>query len=171
MNSCVDRESKAASLDLSRFEDREGHFWEMVRGNLSRGPASEMLGWKVRDIDPDAGRITVEYEAKPEFMNPLGMVHGGFVAAMLDDVMGPALICSQPPGKANPTLEIKVSYHRPAMPGRLIGVGQVLHKGGKIGFVEGKLYNEANELVASATGTFRILSRDLRSDEPGRSGT
>lgn len=161
MSTCADDTSKATGLDLSRFDDREGHFWEILRGRLSRGPASELLGWKLRDIDPDAGRICVEYEAKPEFLNPMGMVHGGFVAAMLDDVMGPALACTHEPGKANPTLEMKVSYHRPARPGRLIAVGQVLHKGSTVAAVEGRLYNGRDELLASATGTFRIVSRNF----------
>jgi len=161
MSSCIENESRGASLDLSRFDDREGTFWDILRGRLTRGPASELLGWKLLDVDPDAGRIYVEYDAKPEFLNPMGIVHGGFVAAMLDDVMGPALACTHEPGKANPTLEIKVSYHRPARPGRLIAVGQLVHKGATVGSVEGRLYNEQEELLASATGTFRIISRDL----------
>lgn len=161
MGSCIEDKTGGQDLDLSRFADREGNFWEILRGRLRRGPASEMLGWKIREVDPDAGRICVEYDAKPEFLNPMGMVHGGFVAAMLDDVMGPALACTHEPGKANPTLEIKVSYHRPVRPGRLIAVGQLIHKGTTVASVEGRLYDEQDELLASATGTFRIVSHDL----------
>lgn len=146
--------------------DGEGHFWDVLHGRKPMPPSAAMLGWRVVEADRETGRVRTEFTAKAEFLNPIGMVHGGFVAAMLDETMGPALVCALPPNHFCPTIELKISYHRPAQVGRLFGEGQVLQKGGTIGFVEGKLYNEANELVASATGTFRILSMEKMKQRP-----
>lgn len=145
---------------VPNLPDGKGHFWDVIHGRKEMPPSSAMLGWQVLEADTERGRVRTRFEARPEFRNPMGVVHGGFVAAMLDETMGPALVCSLPDNHFSPTIELKVSYHRPAQIGPLFGEAQVLHKGGTIGFVEGKLYNEAKELVASATGTFRILSGD-----------
>ena len=45
---------------------------------------------EITAVDPEAGTIEVQFQARPEFANPIGNVQGGFLAAMLDDSMGPA---------------------------------------------------------------------------------
>jgi uncharacterized protein (TIGR00369 family) len=121
-------------------------------------PVAVLLGWRLREIDPAAGTIVVEYEAKPEFANPMGNVQGGIIAAMLDDTMGPALVATLPPGKFAPTLEMKVSYLEPTpIGGRLFGHGRVVRAGGTVAFVEGDLRNEEGRILATASATARIV--------------
>jgi uncharacterized protein (TIGR00369 family) len=105
---------------------REGPFWDVMEGRKPPPPAAVTLGFKLLEIDPERGTISVQFEAKPEFLNPLGVVQGGFVAAMLDDTLGPALVCTLPPGQFAPTVELKVNFIRPAPLGALIGEGRVV---------------------------------------------
>ncbi len=52
-----------------------------------------------------------------------------------------------------PTLEMKTSFFRPAMPGPLRGVGRVVRWGKTVAFTEGELYDAEGRLLAKATGT------------------
>jgi uncharacterized protein (TIGR00369 family) len=138
---------------------REGPFWDVMEGRKPPPPAAATLGFKLLEIDPERGTISVQFEAKPEFLNPLGVVQGGFVAAMLDDTLGPALVCTLPPGQFAPTVELKVNFIRPAPLGTLIGEGRVVARGGTIAFLAGELRTQQGELVATATATARIVSQ------------
>ena len=59
----------------------------------------------------------MEFQATEQFLNPMGAIQGGFLTAMLDETMGPAAISALPAGQGVPTLELKVSFIRPARPG------------------------------------------------------
>jgi len=116
------------------------------------------LGWALLDVDPARGTIEVAFQALPGFCNPMGNVQGGFLAAMLDDTLGPALVATLPAHQFAPTLELKVSFLRPARPGRLLGSGRVVHRGGTVAFLAGELRTEDGLDVAIASATVRILS-------------
>ena len=81
----------------------------------------------------------------------MGNVQGGFLAAMLDDTMGPALAATLKEGEFAPTLNLNVSFERAAKVGPLSGKGRVVKKGRDVCFLAAELY-QAGELVASATG-------------------
>lgn len=138
--------------------ERKGPFWDVLAGRSPAPPAAATLGWELVSVDPDEGTIEVAFEASDAFTNPMGNVQGGFLAAMLDDTLGPALVATLEPGQFSPTLELKVNFLRPARPGRLTGRGRVVHRGGTIAFLEGALSNSAGELVATATATARIVT-------------
>jgi uncharacterized protein (TIGR00369 family) len=139
-------------------ESRSGFFWDVMLGRKPPPAAAATLGFKLLAIDPEQGTIRVQFEAKPEFLNPLGTVQGGFLAAMLDDTLGPALVGTLGEGQFAPTIELKVNFIRPAQPGVLIGEGRVVARGGSIAFLAGELRTEQQELVATATATARIVS-------------
>lgn len=139
--------------------ERVGPFWDVMEGRKPPPPAAVTLGFKLLEIDPERGAIRVQFEAKPEFLNPMGVVQGGFVAAMLDDTLGPALVCTLPPGHFAPTIELKVNFIRPAQLGALIGEGRVVSRGGTIAFLEGELRTAQGDLVATATATARIVKQ------------
>ncbi len=69
---------------------REGPFWDMIDGKAEPPPCAVLLGWKLVDIDPDAGTVEIAFTATEQFLNPFGTIQGGFLTAMLDDTMGPA---------------------------------------------------------------------------------
>lgn len=121
-------------------------------------PVADLLGWRLEHIDPDAGTITVRFEARAEFTNPLGNVQGGIVAAMLDDTMGPALVATLPPDQFALTLEMKVSYFAPATVGPLWGRGRVVRAGRTNAFVEADLVDADDNVIARASATARIIT-------------
>lgn len=138
--------------------ERKGYFWDVMSGRKPSPPAPALLGFKLLAIDPERGTIEVEFDGKPEFTNPVGNIQGGFLAAMLDDTMGPALVATLGEHEFAPTLELKVNFHKPARPGKLICHGRIVSRGGTIAFLAGELRSPAGELLASATATARILT-------------
>ena len=123
-------------------------------GLVETPPAAALLGWKALSLEP--GHVRVRYTAKPEFGNPRGAIQGGFLAAMLDDAMGPALFTTLAADQFAPTIEMKVNFLRPARPGPLIAEGRVVHRTRSLAFLEGTLATEEGELIATATATARI---------------
>jgi uncharacterized protein (TIGR00369 family) len=112
-------------------------------------------------VDPDAGTIEVAFAASDQFLNPAGVIQGGFVAAMLDDTLGPALVATLGPGQFAPTTDLHVQFLRPARPGRLTGRGRVVRRGRDVAFLAGELVDESGEIVAVATATAQIRAMRL----------
>jgi uncharacterized protein (TIGR00369 family) len=127
-----------------------------TEGGEALPPCSALLGWRALSIEP--GRVRAEFHAPASFCNPHGTVQGGFIAAMLDDAMGPAGFTLLDEGAFAPTLEMKVSYLRPARPGRFVGEGRVVQKSRGVLFLEGHLVAEDGTVVAMATATARIVA-------------
>ena len=152
-------------MDTDDTDQRTGPFWDFVAGRAGPSPAAKTLSWALLAIDSEAGTITVGFEALPSFTNSLGTVQGGFLAAMLDDTLGPALVATLAADQFAPTVELKVNFLRPARPGRLVGNGRVVHRGGTIAFLEGDLRDADGQLLATATATARIVQtqRTVRS--------
>ncbi|WP_433433821.1 PaaI family thioesterase [Nonomuraea sp. CA-141351] len=135
---------------------RRGLFWELVAGRTAPSPAAETLGWELLSVDPEQGTIEVAFHASERFVNPVGVVQGGFLAAMLDDTLGPALVATLPEGEFAPTLDLHVQFLRPARPGRLVGRGRVVRRGSQVCFMSGELLGPDGEPVAVATATAQI---------------
>jgi uncharacterized protein (TIGR00369 family) len=108
-------------------------------------------------VAPERGEIEVFFTTQDRFTNPVGNVQGGFLAAMLDDTLGPALVATLPADEFAVTLELNVSFLRPAKPGRITGTGRVVHRGGSIAFLAGELRNDRGDVLATATATSRII--------------
>ena len=127
---------------------------------LPRPPCAETLGWEIVDARPADGWIRTRFEARPEFLNPSGYIQGGFLAAMLDDTMGPAVFVMTDGRLYAPTIEMTVSYLNPARPGRLVGEGRVVQLGKSIAFLEGTLSDARGAPIARATASARLVEAD-----------
>jgi uncharacterized protein (TIGR00369 family) len=138
---------------------RQGPFWDVMDGRAEPPPAAELLGFKPVKIDPDAGTIEVAFTATEQFLNPAGTVQGGFLAAMLDDTLGPALVATLGEGEWAPTTDLHVQFLRPASPGELRGHGRIVRRGRDVAFMAGELRNGDGEIVATATATAAIRSK------------
>lgn len=128
--------------------------------DLPRPPCAELLGWQVVDARPAEGWIRIRFEGRPEFRNPAGFIQGGFLAAMLDDTMGPAMFVYSEGRLFTPTIEMHVSFLSPARPGPLYGEGRVVQAGKSIAFLEGQLMDLSGTLVARATASARLVAAD-----------
>lgn len=129
--------------------------------NRPHSPAAALLSPQLLDIHA-RGFARLQFDGKPEFCNPMGMLQGGFQAAMLDEAMAMAAIATVDFGRFVPTLELKINFLRPAMPGVLIGEGTVVRSGRNIVFTEGRLLSADDTLLAtaSATATWRPRGED-----------
>jgi len=105
-------------------------------------------------IEP--GNISYEMEVLPKHLATPTVIHGGMVAAMMDGVLGVAALSSVAhENKLVSTIEFKVSYFKPAFLGDILtGKGKVDNKGNRIISASGEIYNQNNELIAKAMGTF-----------------
>ena len=135
---------------------REGPFWDVVAGRVAPPPAPALLGWQPLAVDPEAGTIEAAFTATERFLNPIGVIQGGILAAMLDDTLGPALVATLGPGQFAPTTDLHVQFLRPVRPGRLTGRGRVVHRGRDIAFLAGELLDDSGQIVAAATATATI---------------
>jgi uncharacterized protein (TIGR00369 family) len=122
-------------------------------------PAAVLLGFRLVDVDPEGGTIEVAFNATERFLNPAGHVQGGFLAAMLDDTLGPALVATLPAGQWAPTVDLQVQFLTPALPGELRGHGRVVRRGRDIAFLAGELRSADGTVVATATASAIIRQR------------
>ncbi|HEY4941515.1 MAG TPA: PaaI family thioesterase [Rhizomicrobium sp.] len=120
-------------------------------------PCAKLLGWQLLDHDAAKGWARLSFEARAEFLNPAGFVQGGFVAAMLDDTMGPAVFLMTEGRSYTVTVNMNVTYLAPARAGRLFGEGQVVQLGKTIAFLEGRLCDGEGRLIATATSSARLV--------------
>jgi uncharacterized protein (TIGR00369 family) len=92
--------------------------------------------------------------------NPMGTVHGGYAATLLDSACGIATHSKLAPGQGYTTLELKVAYHRPMTSGtgRVRAVGSVITFGRRVAFAEAKLTDDRGRLLASASSTLLVIT-------------
>ena len=115
---------------------------------------SQTLGFRLVAVSQADKSVEVEFEAKAELLlNPMKQVQGGYLCAMLDECMSVACMVASGMTHVAPTAEMKTTFFRPAMPGKLKGIGKVAKWGRTIAFTEGELYDADGRLLAKATGT------------------
>jgi uncharacterized protein (TIGR00369 family) len=131
---------------------------DWIRQSYHTNPIATLLGADPIACDPAAGRITIAFEAKPEFCNLLGNVQGGMLTAMLDMVMSFSVLCTMGgPGHEVPTIDMNTHFLSPAKPGRIIGEGAAVKKGRTIAFMEGRLRDRDGRLLTTATASGQLM--------------
>lgn len=132
--------------------------WMMANDSDEIPSIRRLLGMRFTEVQ--AGRVAMSLTTKPDFTNPLGTVHGGIAATLLDSVMGCAVHTMLDAGVGYTTLELKVNYIRaaPVTGLRLTGEGATIHVGRRTATAEGKVTDEHGKLIAHATTTCLILA-------------
>lgn len=111
------------------------------------------LDIEIVEVSFEEGTVTIEFDVGQSLANQLGAVQGGIVATMLDACIGIAGAVKSGGVLAMPLAEMKTSYLRPVPTGRVIGKGETLKLGKKLGFIEGALYKDEGTLLATASAT------------------
>lgn len=146
----VDRE---AMKTMSGME-----FFTAVRdGRLPTPPIGKLLDFIAVEFEP--GRMVFQGTPRKDHYNPLGSVHGGYAATLLDSCVGCAVHTMLPAGKGYTTLELKVNYLR-AMTDRTGPVraeGKTISVGNQTAVAEGRLTDSAGKLLAFATTTCLVF--------------
>lgn len=148
------------TLPLDRLQGLSG--LDIVRamrdGALPAPPLVLLFGFQ--PVEVESGRVVFSARPDHRHYNPLGTVHGGYVATLLDTAMGCAVHSKLAAGQAYTTLEFKVSFTRSisASTGVVRAEGKVLHLGRNIATAEARLCDESNRLLAHATTTCLLFS-------------
>ena len=129
----------------------------MASGQLPAAPIAAVMNMRI--VEVEEGRIIFEAEPAEYHYNPIGTVHGGFAATLLDSALGCAIHSILPAGTGYTTLEIKVNYVRPLTNkvGKVSCEGSVIHAGGRIATAEARLTDAHDRLYAHGTTTCMIF--------------
>jgi uncharacterized protein (TIGR00369 family) len=131
----------------------------MAAGEVPGAPIAELLGFE--PVEAEEGRVVFAAMPSDKHYNPIGTVHGGLAATLLDSAMGCAVHSTLPAGAGYTTLELNVNFTRPITTdtGRILCEGSVVHRGGRVATAEGRVFAEATgKLLAHGTTTCLILS-------------
>ena len=112
-------------------------------------------------VEVERGRAVFQGTPGLHAYNPIGMVHGGYAATLLDSACGCAVHASLTGTQTYTTLELKVAFHKAmtTATGPVRAVGRVVSLGRRVAFSEATLTDAAGKLYASATSTLLISER------------
>jgi uncharacterized protein (TIGR00369 family) len=126
---------------------------------IPHAPIAELVGFDL--VEAGEGRASFELDPAERHYNPLGTVHGGIAATLLDSAMGVAVHTTLNAGETYTTLELKVNFVRAITEatGRVVATGSVIHRGGRVATAEARLTDEDGRLLAHGTSTCLIMIR------------
>ncbi|MCA1297834.1 PaaI family thioesterase [Stappia indica] len=129
----------------------------MLDGRFPAPPICQTMNFILTEVEDGSAR----FEGEPGFAhyNPMGMVHGGWIATILDSALGCAVHTTLQPGEGYTTIEFKVNNVRPLFQtsGRVICDGTVLHRGRRMATSEARLVDENGKLIAHGVETCMIF--------------
>ena len=123
---------------------------------LSWAPISELIGLEIQPGPP--GEAIIFLNVGQRMHNPMGFVHGGIIALLADAAMGIAFGRSLDDQHAFATVELKTSFIRPVIEGRLRAEAKLVQRGLRIGFVECQITDQRSKLIATSSCTCTVNS-------------
>ena len=141
---------------VRRADGDRDHDWNDIR--QANSTAQREIAWLAADLPGHrTGEIELGFDGKPEFLNPMGIVQGGFLSAMLDDTMGPLIFVMTEGRMFATTIDLHVHFLRPVKPGPIMTKAQLTQLGKKVAFAEGQLFDSDGRLSARATCSALLL--------------
>ncbi len=140
-------------VEISGYDYLNG----ILEGKFPAPTISKALNFRLSEVSE--GEVTFTGIPSSEYMNPIGTVHGGYAATLLDSALACAVHSICPVGHASTTVELKLNYVRPILPdtGRLFARGKVIHPGRQLATSEAKLTDENGKLFAHGTQTCSVF--------------
>jgi uncharacterized protein (TIGR00369 family) len=148
--------SAAAGAEMAGLD----YLRAVIAGELGRPPIS--ITMNMAPIELEDGRAVFAGEPGEEHYNPIGVVHGGYAATILDSALGCAVHTTLPAGVAYTSLGLEVKYLRPITrdTGRVLCEGTVVHRGRRQATAEARLTaDDTGKLLATGTSTLMIFGR------------
>jgi uncharacterized protein (TIGR00369 family) len=129
--------------------------------NTSQPAVIRTLKGRVLAFAPERKELRMEFEIGVEFCHTVDIVQGGFITAMLDASMAHAILAAEHFKVRMSSIDINVSFLRPARAGRYTAVGSIIKTGRTVAFLKAELFTDKGELVAAATSSAH-LTREHR---------
>jgi uncharacterized protein (TIGR00369 family) len=129
----------------------------IIDGSLPRAPIQDLLGFELDEAED--GRVVFSAVPGEQHYNPIGVVHAGLAATMLDSAMGAAVHTTLTKGLGYTTLETKFNLTRPitADTGRIVAEGRVVHRGRQLATADGRVTDKRGKLLAHGTSTCLVF--------------
>lgn len=130
----------------------------MIDGEIPPPPIASHINLEV--VSVAAGEAVMAATPDESHYNPIGSVHGGFVATLLDSVCGCAVQSTLPAGTAYTSLDLSVNFLRgmTTETGRVVATGRVTKPGSRAAFVEADVRDQDGRLLATATSTCLVFT-------------
>src|ERR1700675_4809283 len=125
---------------------------ERVQELVTRGPFHKWLGLKVVTVHDDGIELTATWREEWVVNPDRGYTHGGILATLVDLAADWAMV--KKTGRGVPTVDLRVDYHRAAMPGVLTIRGEIVNFGRQFSVAEAKVFDKEGRLLASGRGTY-----------------
>jgi uncharacterized protein (TIGR00369 family) len=125
---------------------------EQVQQLIARGPYHQWLGLKVVALHDDGIELVATWREEWVVNPDRRYTHGGVVATLIDLAADWALV--KHTGRGVPTIDLRVDYHSPAMPGDLTARGTVIKFGRQFSTAEARVFDREGKLLASGRGTY-----------------
>jgi len=125
---------------------------EKLQELISRGPFNKWLNFTVLNAGADGVEIRAAWREEWVVNPERRYTHGGILAAIIDVAADYAIAAQL--GRPVPTIDIRVDYHKAAMPGDLVAKARVVRMGSQYSTAEASLYDKEGTLVASGRGTY-----------------
>jgi uncharacterized protein (TIGR00369 family) len=153
----------AATARLARTMSGLDLLRGMAAGTVPPPPIAVLMNMDIESVE--TGRVVFGGTPDPSHYNPIGMVHGGFAATMLDTVAGCAVHSTLSAGVGYASIEIKVSFLRPLRAGtRVIATGTATKPGSRVAFADAILATDDGTLVATASSSLLVLDAGTGAD-------
>jgi len=125
---------------------------EKLQELITRGPFNKWLNFTVLNAGADGVEIRAAWREEWVVNPERRYTHGGILAAIIDVAADYAIAAQL--GRPVPTIDIRVDYHKAAMPGDLVAKARVVRMGSQYSTAEASLYDKEGALVASGRGTY-----------------
>jgi uncharacterized protein (TIGR00369 family) len=129
----------------------------LARGDLPGAPIASSLAFEIDSVE--AGRVQFSFEPAEYHYNPIGSVHGGVYATLLDSATGCAVHTMLPAGVGYTSLDLTVKFLRAITvdTGRVRCIGTVTHLGGRTALAEARLLDSTDRLLGTAVSSILVI--------------
>ena len=130
----------------------------MLRGDIPYAAIAKTLDFTILEVEP--GRAVFQGSPGPTHLNPMGTIHGGWYATLLDSALGCSIHTMMPPGRGYTTAELGVNLVKainPAKTPRVRAIGTVIHCGRQLATAEARIVGPDGTLYAHATTTCLVF--------------